>query len=264
MIRNFAGLTTFILAVSTLTLTYAAPALASDPFYECYFNQTHCYSIAAAENNYYGAESNFNDNSLTVPSSEVDNGSHMSNEIWLITANATQSHTALWVEFGVARGCSKIVGPGETCSGIGGTNYYMKFWATADQNGGFHFHPFGETSSHDGVNHTFQIWNSSAGNNNDYSTWLGTNGTFTLIGTATDQIYPSGFALNAGMELASAPGIDGNESSTSFGNRVQVYRVGQTTWDVSTLDSGTVHNISQFDDTVNLAMDPRSEFAQGK
>jgi hypothetical protein len=259
IIKSLAPLTA-LLAATALTLVYAPPAQAADPFYACHAAQ-HCYSIALASNNYYGVEANFNDNALTLPSSEIDAGSHVSNEVWLLTRLVSP---VMWVETGVARGCNKIVGPGQTCSGINGSSKYMKFWAEADTNGLFYFHPYDQSTSHDGANHTFQIWNSSGGNNNNYGVWLGTNGSFNFIADATHQTHPSGSYLESGMELLSTAGINTNESSESFTNTVHVYRVGQTSWDQSILDGGTVHDVSKCDLTVNCAMDPCSEFAQGK
>jgi hypothetical protein len=61
-----------------------------------------------------------------------------------------------------------------------------------------------------------------------------------------------------------AAGINTNESSDSFDNKVPVWRVGGSGWDVSTLDWSTVHDHSQCDGSVNCAMDPCSEFAQGQ
>ena len=117
LIRNLAGLAALLL-VPALTLTNAAPALATDPYYHCGTSQ-HCYSVAFANNSYYGVESNFSDNALTLPSAEVDGGGHISNEIWLTTTNgSTQDPPGLWVEYGVARGCSKFVAAGQTCSGL--------------------------------------------------------------------------------------------------------------------------------------------------
>jgi hypothetical protein len=139
IIRNLAGLAAFLL-VPALTFTNTAPALASDPFYQCRFMPLDCHSIAFAENQYYGVESNFSDHALTLPSSEVENAGHISNEIWLVTTNPGGVYpNGLWVEFGVARACSVFVPPpgSQTCSGLNGTSKYFKFSASEDKNGNF-------------------------------------------------------------------------------------------------------------------------------
>jgi hypothetical protein len=164
------------------------------------------------------------------------------------------------VEAGVQRQCSKWPGD-ETCSQVGGSNTYNKFWAETDQNGNFYWNAISESSSHDGVSHTWQIWNASLGTNNAYDIYIDDN----YVAASAHQIYPSGGVLQAGMELYSPPGINSSESSGSFTNTMYVWRVGQTQWNQSTLDTSTSHDASDgaCGLTSNCAMDDCSDFAQG-
>ena len=80
----------------------------------------------------------------------------MNNEMWLIT----KSDGSRWVEIGATRQCTKFnPNPSVTCSSMGGTSQYMQFWAEPDASNHFHFHVISAHSSHDGNQHTYEIFN---------------------------------------------------------------------------------------------------------
>ncbi len=136
----------------------AAPALAST-FYQC--TSPHCYDLGAENTTLSGLEGQWSDLSISMPSSEVENGYHASNEIWL------NMFDGQWVEEGLARSCTMWVQLDQTCSGIGGSDAYLQFWADYSTHGVFFFHPI-KTLTADGVSHSYEIWNSSNGANNYY------------------------------------------------------------------------------------------------
>ncbi len=85
----------------------------------------HCYSELVGNGSFAGAESQFHNESLPMPNSEVRVGRHLTNELWLVAQHS--SSVVDWVEEGVAIGCSVFPGSGQTWSQAGGRRSIQSF-----------------------------------------------------------------------------------------------------------------------------------------
>lgn len=184
----------------------------------------HCYSVLIANGSFSGAESQFHNEGLTMPNSEVQVGGHLNNELWLVTQNT--SSVLAWVEEGLTIQCSVFPGSGQTCSQAGGVPEYQKFWADHYGSptcvyGCYYFHSKGAVSA-DGTNNVYEIWNTSNGSNDTYNMYYNYN----QIGTSTIQHVSSGIQVQSGLELYSPPGINSNESAGNFNNYAEGYQNG--------------------------------------
>jgi hypothetical protein len=239
-----------VAALTALGITSPAPTALAQTYYNC--KSPHCYDIGQAVNDYAGIEGQWTDEPITMPSSEVQDGYHLSNELWLTMSNGQ------WVEEGLAVGCTEIVPLGDTCSGIGGSDAYMQFWADEGVSN-YYFHPI-DTLSADGTSHSYEIWDSSDGANDDFNVYLDYN----LINTSTVQHTSTGSSLQAGMELYS-PGINSSEytssSTTAFQNYTEVYLNSQGYWRYVIFDPDTVHSSCTVSD--DCAEDDCSDFGYG-
>jgi len=216
------GVVTVAASAVVLCIALGAPSPVYAASYSC--QNPHCYSVLVANGSFSGAESQFHNESLTMPNSEVQDGGHLTNELWLVTQYS--SNVVAWVEEGLAIGCSVFPGPGQTCSQAGGAPEYQLFWADdygapSCVYGCFYFHSKGAVSAN-GTNHVYEIWDPSNGSNDTYNIYYDYN----VIGRSTIQHVSSGIQVQNGMELYAPFGINPNESSGTFNNYAQGYQNG--------------------------------------
>jgi hypothetical protein len=189
-------------------------------------NPTHCYSFGQPyQSGNNGLEGQWHDELLNMPHSEVEDGYHISNEMWFMTDSNG------WVEEGLANACDHFFSTG-TCAEAGGEQAYLRFWASNDsQNGEFYFHLIG-TVSPDGDNHVYEIVDPSSCDNDDYTVYVD----YDSVGTATDQFYCNSEAEMFGIELDS-PGANSGEVADTFNNYMQYYDDG-VGWEYYTSPAG--------------------------
>ncbi len=202
-------------AMSVLCLSTGSPAQAAGPF--CGGN-THCYSVgepSTIDNN--GLEGQWYDELLNMPHSEVEDGYHISNEMWFATSY--NSHGYGWVEEGLANACN-VYGAtsSDTCADLGGEQAYLQFWATQDNVANKFYFRLIDNLSPDGDNHVYEIWDTSSCDNDDFTIYVD----FAAVGTATDQHSCKSDEEFFGIELSS-PGANSGEVADTFNNYMQYY-----------------------------------------
>ncbi len=187
-------------------------------------SQSHCYSSLHARGSLSGAEVQFTNQALVMPSEELQVGGHITNEIWLVTQLSTSVEA--WVETGLADQCNKLASANQTCATLGGVAEYQLFWADNYGPPGciagcFYFHSKGSQAAN-GTNHVYEIWDPSNGANNNYNVYYDYN----LIGTSTIQRVPSGVKVRSGMELYAPNGIGPSQYTGNFNNYTEGYQNG--------------------------------------
>ena len=188
----------------------------SQPLAHAASGVSHCYSEIVGNGSFSGAESQFHNEGLTIPNTEIQAGGHITNELWLLTHNSPSLTS--WVEEGLADSCTVFFYSGTRSSNHGVPEYQL-FWA--DDGTSFYFHSKGAQSAN-GSNNVYEIWDPSNGANNEYNIYYN----YTIIGHSTIQTVSSGVQLQAGMELYAVYGINANEYSGNFNNYVQGYQNG--------------------------------------
>jgi hypothetical protein len=182
----------------------APVAKAAPPPYDCGalgYGDPHCYSTGDQARSLVGLAGTWYDTALIMPTQEVEDIGHMSNEIWLATSN--NANHPQWAEEGLSRGCSVNPLPGDPnkcwgTSSLNGSDAYMQFWADIDYGGTPYFHVISIFSA-DPNHHTYTIWNKSNGANSYYDIYVD----WSWVGRSTIQPSPSGVGLQAGLELYS-------------------------------------------------------------
>jgi hypothetical protein len=236
-----------------VSLAVGATPASATTYYDCEGAQ-HCYATGVERGAWSGMEGTWDDQSMSMPASEISVGGHMTNEMWLATNGLSQ-----FIELGLARQCDKLVTGDETCSGIGGINAYMEFWGDENPQGSIFFHWI-KNIDQDGDSHSYEMWDDSNCGNDDFNVYIDYN----LINTSTNQVDCNSYQLDAGMELLSPPGINSGESTGgNFDNYIEKYSNSTGEWtdaDFTTTDSSSASCTADGDD---CNMDPCAVFSAG-